>query len=68
MMLAYKFVRLIEHHSGNLAEALLRRVQESPLTADYKKVPPDELKDRPRGAQEADLPQGHAQAHSGASG
>jgi len=48
MMLAYKFVRLIEHHSGNLAEALLRRVQESPLTADYKKVPPDELKDRVR--------------------
>lgn len=48
MMLAYKFVRMIEHHSEGLAESLLRRVQHSPLTMDYKKVPEGELKDRVR--------------------
>ncbi len=48
MMLAYKFVRMIEQHSENLAESLLRRVQHSPLTMEYKKVPPGELKDRVR--------------------
>ncbi len=48
MMLAYKFVRMIEHHSENLAESLLLKVQRSPLTMDYKKVPSGELKDRVR--------------------
>jgi hypothetical protein len=48
MMLAYRFVRLIESHSEDLADNLLRRVQQSALTRDYDKVPPGELKQRVR--------------------
>jgi hypothetical protein len=48
MMLAYRFVRLIESHADDLAENLLRRVQQSPLTRDYHKVPQGELKQRVR--------------------
>jgi len=46
MMLLYRLVRLIETHSQALAAALLTKVQESEHTRDYRKVPPDELKER----------------------
>ena len=46
MMLLYRLVRLIETHSQALAAALLARVQESDHTREYRKVPPEELKDR----------------------
>jgi hypothetical protein len=46
MMLAYRLVRLIETHSDALAAGLLQRVQDSPLLADYQRVPADELKQR----------------------
>jgi hypothetical protein len=46
MMLLYRLVRLIETHSQALAETLFTRVQESDQTRDYRKVPPEELKDR----------------------
>jgi hypothetical protein len=46
MMLLYRLVRLIETHSQALAATLLTRVQESDHTRDYRKVPPEELKDR----------------------
>jgi hypothetical protein len=46
MMLLYRLVRLIETHSQALAAALLSRVQESDQTHDYRKVPPEELKER----------------------
>lgn len=43
MMLAYRLVRRIEKHSDALANGLLKRVQASELTRDYRNVPPDEL-------------------------
>ena len=43
MMLAYRLVRLIETHSEGLAAGLLKRVQTSELTRDYRKVPPEDL-------------------------
>lgn len=43
MMLAYRLVRLIEKHSDALAAGLLKRVQGSEFTRDYRNVPPDEL-------------------------
>jgi len=46
MMLLYRLVRLIETHSQALAASLLDRVQGSELTQEYRKVPPDELKQR----------------------
>lgn len=46
MMLAYRLVRLIETHSDALAAGLLQKVQQSDFTRDYRKVPPDELKQR----------------------
>jgi len=46
MMLLYRLVRLIETHSQALAQTLLTRVQESDQTRDFRKVPPEELKDR----------------------
>jgi hypothetical protein len=46
MMLAYRLVRLIERHSDALAAGLLHRVQTSELTRDYRKVPPEELRQR----------------------
>lgn len=45
-MLAYRLVRLIETHSDALAAGLLQKVRNSPLLADYRNVPPDELKQR----------------------
>jgi hypothetical protein len=46
MMLAYRLVRLIETHSDGLAASLLKRVQSSEFTRDYRKVPPDDLQER----------------------
>jgi hypothetical protein len=46
MMLAYRLVRLIETHSDALAAGLLEKVQNSPLLTQYRKVPPEELKER----------------------
>jgi hypothetical protein len=46
MMLAYRLVRLIETHSDALAAGLLRKVENSEFTHDYRNVPPDELKAR----------------------
>ena len=46
MMLLYRLVRLIETHSQALASCLLTRVQESEHTREYRKVPPEELKER----------------------
>jgi hypothetical protein len=44
MMLAYRLVRLIETHSDALVTGLLKRVQTSEFTRDYRNVPADDLK------------------------
>jgi len=46
MTITFRLVRLIETHSENLAATLLHKVQHSPSTHSYKKVPPEELKGR----------------------
>jgi hypothetical protein len=46
MMLAYRFVRLIETHSDALASSLLHKVRDSDSTQSYRNVPPEELKHR----------------------
>jgi hypothetical protein len=46
MMMAYKFVRLIETHSEGLAKALRRKIENCPKLSDYHKVPADELTQR----------------------
>lgn len=47
MMMAYRFVRLIETHSDALAAGLLDKVQRSEFTPEVNKhVPPEELKQR----------------------
>lgn len=43
MMLAYRFVRLIETHSEGLAKALQKKIEECPKLADYRKVSGAEL-------------------------
>jgi len=45
-MIALRLVRLIEDHSDELAEGLLKKFQNSPLTKDFAKVPAHELRDR----------------------
>ncbi len=45
-MIAVRLVRLIEHHSDELTEGLLRKFQSSPRTSDLKKVPEHELRAR----------------------
>ncbi|MGD0791731.1 MAG: hypothetical protein ABR920_08175 [Terriglobales bacterium] len=45
-MLSHRFVRLIEDHSDALASGLLHKVQRSARTESFRKVPPDELKQR----------------------
>jgi hypothetical protein len=45
-MIALRLVRLIEDHSDELAEGLLRKFQNSPLTRDFAKVPGHELRER----------------------
>src|SRR5664279_6633394 len=46
MMMAYRFVRLIETHSEGLAKALRKKIENCPKLADYRNVPADELTDR----------------------
>jgi hypothetical protein len=45
-MIAVRLVRLIEQHSDDLTEGLLRKFQTSPRTSDLKKVPAHELRAR----------------------
>jgi len=45
-MIALRLVRLIEDHSEELAEGLLKKFQVSSLTTDMSKVPAQELRDR----------------------
>lgn len=45
-MIALSLVRLIERHSNELAEEILVQVENSPRTADLRKVPPEELRSR----------------------
>ena len=46
MMLAYRFLRLVETHSDALAAGLLETTRNSPLLSAYRNVPPEELKQR----------------------
>ena len=46
MMMAYRFVRLIETHSEGLAKALRKKIENCPKLADYHNVPPEELTER----------------------
>jgi hypothetical protein len=46
MMLAYRLVRLIETHSDALAAGLLRKVENSEFTHQYRNVPGEDLRDR----------------------
>lgn len=46
MIITYRFVRLVEDHSDDLASSLLRKVQASPRCAGFDKVPPQELEHR----------------------
>jgi hypothetical protein len=46
MMLAYRLVRLIETHSERLAEGLLLKLQACERCQDFKKVPPQEFRQR----------------------
>jgi hypothetical protein len=45
-MIALRLVRLIENHSDQLAEGLLKKFRESPRTQDFSRVPTPELRDR----------------------
>ena len=45
-MIAPKLVRLVQTHSEQLAQTLLRKLQSSPELRDYRKVPPHEFKQR----------------------
>jgi hypothetical protein len=45
-MITVRLVRLIEQHSDELTEGLLKRFQSSPRTADLRKVPIQELRAR----------------------
>lgn len=45
-MIAVRLVRLIEQHSDELTEGLLRKFLTSPRTSDLKKVPEHELRER----------------------
>jgi hypothetical protein len=47
-MIAVRLVRLIEHHSDELTEGLLRKFETLPQTADLTKVPAHELRARSR--------------------
>jgi hypothetical protein len=46
MMLAYRLVRLIENNSDALAAGLLKKVENSEFTHDYRNVPGKELQER----------------------
>jgi hypothetical protein len=47
-MIALRLVRLIESHSEELAENLLHKLEHSSRTADLRKVPPQEIRERGR--------------------
>lgn len=49
MILTYKLVELIEANSDQLADTLVERVRSSPYLAEYRNVPPGELKERVKG-------------------
>lgn len=46
MMLAYRLVRLIENHSEQLANSLFFKIQNSEKTREFRKVPPEEFRQR----------------------
>ena len=47
MLAAQRLVRLIETHSGGLAESLLKRTKQSDKTQNYiDKVPPEDLREK----------------------
>lgn len=45
-MIALRLVHLIESHSERLAESLMHKLQASSRTADFRKVPEDEMRER----------------------
>jgi hypothetical protein len=47
-MIALRLVRLIESHSEALAESLTHKLERSSRTADFKKVPEQEVRERAR--------------------
>ncbi len=47
-MIALRLVHLIESHSEQLAESLVHKMQRSSRSADLKKVPPHEIRERTR--------------------
>lgn len=47
-MIALRLVRLIESHSEELAESLLQKLERSSRTADLRKVPAQEIRERTR--------------------
>ncbi len=47
-MIALRLVHLIEAHSEKLAESLVRKVERSSRAADFKRVSPQEVRDRAR--------------------
>ena len=46
MMLAYRLVRLIETHSEQLANGVLKKLETCDKCKDFSKVPPEEFKQR----------------------
>ncbi|ABF39952.1 conserved hypothetical protein [Candidatus Koribacter versatilis Ellin345] len=46
MIMAYRFVRLIETHSEGLAKALRKKIENCPKLVDYHNVPAEELTER----------------------
>jgi len=47
-MIALRLVHLIESHSEQLAESLIKKLERSSRAAELKKVPPHEIKERTR--------------------
>jgi len=47
-MIALRLVHLIESHSEKLAESLVHKIERSSRSADFKKVPPQEIRERTR--------------------
>jgi hypothetical protein len=47
-MIALRLVHLIESHSEKLAESLVHKLERSSRSADFKKVPPQEIRERTR--------------------
>jgi hypothetical protein len=47
-MIALRLVHLIESHSEELSENLVHKLQRSTRTTDYRKIPPQEIRERGR--------------------